>query len=110
MRASAMTVSMSTLAVTHTGHPGPLTSFTQSGRMERKPLRAMATVCVPHTSIRCTVPPHSRAARGATSRMASISSRPSAGSRNAVKSSAMPAPLSARRDGAAAHAGMVGVH
>ena len=44
MRASAMTVSMSRLAVTHTGQPGPLIRRTPGGRMDRKPLRAMATV------------------------------------------------------------------
>ena len=54
MRASAITLSMSWLDVTQTGHPGPDASFTLSGMSDRIPLRAMDTVWVPHTSMRVT--------------------------------------------------------
>ena len=39
------------MAVTQTGHPGPLTSRTPSGSSCRSPNLAMAMVCVPQTSI-----------------------------------------------------------
>ena len=52
MRARAITVSISLLEVTQTGQPGPEASRVPSGIIERKPLRAIATVWVPHTSIR----------------------------------------------------------
>ena len=51
MRHSAMTVSISLFDVTHTGQPGPEERRTPSGMRLRMPLRAMATVCVPHTSM-----------------------------------------------------------
>ena len=51
-RERAITVSMSLLLVTHTGQPGPDAKRTPSGIMVRRPLRAIATVWVPHTSIR----------------------------------------------------------
>ena len=89
MRDSAMTVSMSLFAVTQTGQPGPLMSSTPSGRMLRMPLRASATVCVPHTSISLTEPPHFSTALGPTVRMTSTSSRPSSGSRKPERSSAI---------------------
>ena len=50
-RESAITVSMSLLEVTHTGHPGPDAKRVPSGIIVRKPLRAIDTVWVPHTSI-----------------------------------------------------------
>lgn len=50
-RERAMTVSISLLEVTQTGHPGPEANRMPSGIMVRKPLRAIATVCVPQTSI-----------------------------------------------------------
>ena len=72
-RESAMTVSMSWLLVTHTGQPGPLARRQPSGMSERMPFRAMATVCVPHTSIRV-------ACSGASAWMLSMSPRASTGS------------------------------
>src|SRR5450759_269872 len=50
-RAISMAVSMSRLAVTHTGQPGPEISVTFLGITSRSPFRAMATVWVPHTSM-----------------------------------------------------------
>jgi hypothetical protein len=42
---------MSSLAVTHTGQPGPLISFISTGRSCLMPDLKMATVCVPQISI-----------------------------------------------------------
>src|SRR3990170_1343226 len=46
--------SMYPSGVTQTGQPGPESIVTAPDRSGRMPLRAMATVCVPHTSIRRT--------------------------------------------------------
>jgi hypothetical protein len=48
--ASSIAMSMSSLAVTQTGHPGPESSVTLSGMTSRRPFFAIATVWVPHTS------------------------------------------------------------
>lgn len=72
-RARAITASMSRLAVTHTGQPGPLASLQPSGMRSRMPLRAMATVWVPHTSM-------SVACSGASAWMLLIRPRASTGS------------------------------
>ena len=60
-RASSMAASTSAAAVTHTGQPGPESSWTDPGSSARMPWRKMATVCVPHTSIRRTGRPIARA-------------------------------------------------
>src|SRR3990172_11332328 len=52
--ARAMALSISPLGVTHTGQPGPERSLTWGGKSPRRPWRKMATVWVPHTSIRLT--------------------------------------------------------
>ena len=80
MRASAMTASMSRFDVTHTGQPGPEERRTPSGMRLRMPLRAMATVCVPQTSMSVT----SRS--GVSLAMESISPRASFGSLKAASS------------------------
>src|SRR5512139_1099737 len=51
-RPRAIAASMYPSGVTHTGQPGPDTIVTAPDRRGRMPLRAMATVWVPHTSIR----------------------------------------------------------
>ena len=47
---------MTAAGVTQTGQPGPDSSCTFFGSMERMPLLAMAMVWVPQTSIRLTEP------------------------------------------------------
>ena len=81
-RASAMTVSMSWFDVTHTGQPGPDARRMPAGMRLRMPLRAMATVCVPHTSM-------SVALSGASLPMDSMSPRASFGSLNAASSASI---------------------
>ena len=83
MRARAMTASMSRFEVTHTGQPGPDERRTLSGMRLRMPLRAMATVCVPHTSMSVAPP------SGASLPMDSMSPRASFGSLNAASSFCM---------------------
>ena len=61
--ASWMAASICRCAVTHTGHPGPLTRRRFSGRRARNPWRNTLTVCVPHTSITCTRRPIARPRR-----------------------------------------------
>ena len=80
MRARAMTVSMSRFEVTHTGQPGPLAKRVPGGMRLRMPLRAMATVCVPHTSMSVAPP------AGASLPMDSMRPRASCGSLNAASS------------------------
>src|ERR1035437_5330677 len=81
-RPSSMAKSMSRLAVTQTGHPGPDSSVTFSGIKSRRPKRAIATVCVPHTSM-------SFIGRSAASLMSPIRGFASSGSRHAERMSAM---------------------
>ena len=57
--ASSMAVSMSWFAVTQTGQPGPESSVIHSGMTPRRPFLAMATVCVPQTSMILTWRPGS---------------------------------------------------
>ena len=59
-RASWMAASTSAAAVTHTGHPGPESNWIEPGSSARMPWRKMATVWVPHTSIRRTGRPTAR--------------------------------------------------
>jgi len=47
----SMARSTSSFAVTQTGQPGPDRSVTVGGMTRRMPCFAMATVCVPQTSI-----------------------------------------------------------
>ena len=86
-----ITVSMSWLAVTHTGQPGPDMSRRFLGMAERMPLRAMATVWVPQTSIRLT-----GRSLGVSSSISSMSSRASLGSRKVERSSAIAIRLASR--------------
>ena len=79
-RVSAITVSISLFEVTHTGQPGPDANRTLSGMRFRMPLRAIATVWVPHTSM--SVAPWA----GASLPMESIKPRASFGSLNAASS------------------------
>ena len=58
--ASSSTASMTSPGVTQTGQPGPESSLTFSGSIARRPLLAMAIVCVPQTSI-SRISPSSRA-------------------------------------------------
>src|SRR3990172_9093667 len=51
---SSIAASMYPSGGTQTGQPGPESIVTAPHRSGRMPLRAMATVCVPHTSIRRT--------------------------------------------------------
>ena len=80
VRARAMTVSMSRFDVTHTGQPGPDARRVPSGMRLRMPLRAMAMVCVPHTSMSVAPP------AGASFWMESTRPRASLGSLNAASS------------------------
>ena len=49
--ARAIARSRYSTGVTHTGHPGPEISLTESGSMARNPAEAMAWVWVPQTSM-----------------------------------------------------------
>ena len=49
--AMSIQLSMRPIGSTHTGQPGPDARRVPSGMRLRMPLRAMATVWVPHTSI-----------------------------------------------------------
>ena len=49
--AISIAFSMSSSGVTHTGHPGPCTSVTVSGRSSSTPNFTMACVWPPHTSM-----------------------------------------------------------
>ena len=89
-RARAMTVSISLFEVTHTGQPGPDARRVPSGMRLRMPLRAMATVWVPHTSMSVAPP------AGDSFAMDSMRPRASLGSLKAASSDSIVAASTAR--------------
>ena len=100
-RARAMTVSISLFEVTHTGQPGPDARRVPSGMRLRMPLRAMATVCVPHTSMSVAPPAGDSFAMDSMRPRASLGSLKAANSDSIVAASTVRARCAGRSSGAA---------